>query len=147
MHNLGTNLGGLLKQAGVRGGRPQMSADQLQSIAIPKPAEPEHSRVAMRRLPEKFQALAQVTEGKNFRGALMELLENCDRTEVTSHTIFGLLQMAHDHRDNVELAGSQRKSFSRHVIPALLRAKGRLEQISQRGCCSVCEILLDELRG
>jgi hypothetical protein len=126
----GTNLGKLLAEAGVKGGKkdlPPLTLEVLRDMSCKEPEE-VHSQEAMNHLPTEFLPLLETDKGEDFVDKLRDLLEGgWDRipVAVTVHVVYGLVQLVHYHRDR--LSGSKRKSFIR-LVPKFLEMKNRLEK-------------------
>lgn len=139
---MGTNLGALLQQAGIQGGRavqPKLTLADVKSMARPSNDRVVFSNEAMSRLPLPAFADAlnthQVQTWQEFLACVMRGLEIVDDSQFNEHTLIGLSQLAHWHRDRPELSPSKRKAFSQFVIPLMLElksGKGRPGNISLR---------------
>lgn len=125
----GISLGKLLAEAGVKGtdGKSVATFEDLRMFANRDP-ESSFPNEAMERLPQEFQSLKTISKGKDFTEKLIEIIERMIEAGkgnlVTEHVVYGVIQIAHCHRDH--LSGSKRSSFKDRVIPVLLEAKSQM---------------------
>lgn len=110
---------------------PGLTFEDLRELSIEKPAEEIHSNEAMNRLGPTFKDLKdpdKVKDGKVFLEKLEKIfweIENdrIDGGQISVHTIIGICQLAHWHRDSV--GPSRRKSFEK-IIPWLLDRRNKI---------------------
>lgn len=128
-----TNLGKLLAEAGVKGGKPDhapLTLAEARAMSKKSPAE-EFANEAMKNLSQdkNFKPLFDANKGETFMYELRQLLDdvvNGDRkVTITEHTVYAIVQLAHRHRDRLQ--GSKRTSFKR-IIPTLLQVKSAVEK-------------------
>lgn len=124
------NLGKLLADAGIKGGKSHLTAEQARAMSK-KQFEEVHAHEAMSYLSnnENFRPLFDVDKGEQFMYELQHLLrlvvDGVLRIPFSEHTVYAIVQLAHYHRDR--LSGSKRKSFTR-IIPPLMGVKAHIEK-------------------
>ena len=120
-----TNLGMLMQQAGVKGAKRGPMTVEAARLLAHKKVLPTSSGVAMSRLPEDFNDLLVVKDGKEFLRVLSKILDENNRAELTVHTVRGLVQLVHHHHDSSQ--GSRRTSYNR-AIAILQGVKAKAEK-------------------
>jgi hypothetical protein len=151
----GLSLGKLLQEAGIKGGKPStlLTLDEAKALSRKTPAE-TYSKEAMDRLSVPFARLKnpnEIKEGKDFIRELCDIFKSAKNNIIggyllSEHTIIGICQLAHWHRDRVDLSPSRRKSFNR-IIPWLLERRDKIQKKPPKDIGQYMSDKLDERGG
>jgi hypothetical protein len=151
----GLNLGKLMQEAGVKGAKPSSSPptlEELKALSRKTPPQQAPEKVAMDRLPAPFQKLrdpSQIKDGKEFMDELCKLFRRAksnsiDGEVLSEHTIIGICQLAHWHRDRTDISPSRKKSFNK-VILSLLKWRDKIQKKPPKDIAEFVNEKLDEL--
>jgi len=133
----GENLGKLLQEAGVKGGKPNsppLTLEEARALSRKKMPEKTYSQEAMDRLPPAFAKLKNpevIKKGKDFMKELCLIFRLADNNRIgdyvlSEHTLIGICQLVHWHRNHPTVSPSRKKSFDR-VIPWLLECRDNVQ--------------------
>ena len=146
---MGINIGRLMQEAGIKGAKSTLTLEEALILARQKEPNEVYSKQAMERLPGAFTQLKnpnEVKDEKDFLRLLRKILDQAkdnriDGEVLTVHTIIGICQLAHWHRDRMDLGPSRKKRFEK-IIPWLLE---RREKVVKKPPADIGSYMLKKL--